>query len=53
MDMVQVAVPAVLFEAAELDHAHLSEETARLLALELFGADEVSLSRAARSMWAT
>ena len=44
---VQVELPLELIEAANLDAAHLSQEAARLLALELFREDQVSLGRAA------
>src|SRR5207245_6207116 len=40
-------LPAALLKAAGIDYTHLSEEAARLLALELFREDKVSLGRAA------
>lgn len=45
MATVNVELPADL--AAQFDPDHVSEEAARLLALELFRADRVSLGRAA------
>ncbi len=47
MEMVQVHLPAELITAAELDTTSLSAETGRLLALELFREEKVSLGRAA------
>ena len=47
METVEVRLPADLVTAAGLDTASLSEDTARLLALELFREDKVSLGRAA------
>jgi len=40
-------LPAALLQAAKLDAANLSQETARLLALELFREEKISLGRAA------
>jgi predicted HTH domain antitoxin len=47
METEHLEVPAALLKAAGLDNTHLSEEAARLLALELFREDKVSLGRAA------
>jgi predicted HTH domain antitoxin len=47
METVKVDLPAALLQAAKLDAANLSEEAARLLALELFREEKVSLGRAA------
>jgi predicted HTH domain antitoxin len=47
METVKVELPAALLEAAKLDTFNLSQEAARLLALELFREEKVSLSRAA------
>jgi predicted HTH domain antitoxin len=47
METVTVELPAALLQAAKLDASDLSQEAARLLALELFREEKVSLSRAA------
>jgi predicted HTH domain antitoxin len=47
MGTVNVELPTALLEAAKLDAADLSREAARLLALELFREERVSLGRAA------
>lgn len=47
METVKIELPAALLEAAKLDNANLSREAARLLALELFREEKVSLARAA------
>ncbi len=47
MRTVRVEIPAELILAAGLDTDNLSAEAARLLALELFREDRVSLGRAA------
>lgn len=47
MEMVRVDLPAALLQAANLDIANLSQEASRLLALELFREEKVSLGRAA------
>jgi predicted HTH domain antitoxin len=47
METVKVDLPAALLQAAKLDAGNLSEEAARLLALELFREEKVSLGRAA------
>src|SRR5271168_1041902 len=47
METVNVKLPAELLRAANLEQGSLSEEAARLLALELYREDKVSLGRAA------
>lgn len=47
MKAVQVQLPEDLAEAAQLNRANPSPDAARLLALELFREDKVSLGRAA------
>ena len=47
METNHLELPAALLKAAELDNSHLSEDAARLLAVELFREDKVSLGRAA------
>lgn len=47
METVRVEIPAELVRAAGLNPNDLSVETARLLALELYREDKVSLGRAA------
>jgi predicted HTH domain antitoxin len=47
MNGVQITVPAELLEAAGVNPADASKESARLLALELFREKKVSLGRAA------
>ena len=47
MQKVNVEIPTELVLAAGLDTSNLSAETARLLALELYREDKVSLGRAA------
>jgi predicted HTH domain antitoxin len=47
METEHVELPAALLKAAGLDRRHLSEDAARLLAVELFREDKVSLGRAA------
>ncbi|MHB8653125.1 MAG: UPF0175 family protein [Terriglobia bacterium] len=47
MDTVQVALPSALLKAANLEEANLSQEAARLLALELYREEKISLARAA------
>jgi predicted HTH domain antitoxin len=46
MHKVSVEIPTDLVLAAGLDTSNLSAETARLLALELYREDKVSLGRA-------
>ena len=47
METVKVELPSALLRAANLEGNNLSEEAARLLALELYREDKVSLGRAA------
>lgn len=47
METVDVKLPSELLQAANLDANSLSQEAARLLALELYREDRVSLGRAA------
>ncbi len=47
MNGVQITLPAELLEAAGVDPANASRESARLLALELYRENKVSLGRAA------
>ena len=47
METVKVDLPTDLLQAANLDFANLSQEAARLLALELFREQKISLGRAA------
>ena len=47
MNGVQITVPAELLEAAGVNPADASRESARLLALELYRENKVSLGRAA------
>jgi predicted HTH domain antitoxin len=47
METVRIELPSALLEAANLEESNLSKETARLLALELYREDKVSLGRAA------
>jgi predicted HTH domain antitoxin len=47
METVKVDLPADLLQAANLDFENLSQEAARLLALELFREERISLGRAA------
>jgi predicted HTH domain antitoxin len=47
METVDVKLPSALLRAANLEESNLSEEAARLLALELYREDKVSLGRAA------
>jgi len=44
---VRIELPSALLRAAELEEGNLSQEAARLLALELYREDKVSLGRAA------
>jgi predicted HTH domain antitoxin len=48
METVDVKLPSALLRAANLEESSLSEEAARLLALELYREDKVSLGRAAK-----
>jgi len=47
METVRIELPSALLRAANLDGGNLSQEAARLLALELFREEKVSLGRAA------
>ena len=47
METVDVKLPSELLRVANLEEASLSQEAARLLALELYREDKVSLGRAA------
>jgi predicted HTH domain antitoxin len=47
MDTVAVELPSALLKAADLEERNLSQEAARLLALELYREDKVSLGHAA------
>ena len=47
METVHVELPSALLKAANLEEANLSQEAARLLALELYREQKVSLGRAA------
>jgi predicted HTH domain antitoxin len=47
MKSVQIQLPQDLVEAAQLDPADLSLDAARLLALELFREDKISMGKAA------
>jgi len=47
METVDVKLPSELLRVADLEESNLSQEVARLLALELYREDKVSLGRAA------
>ncbi len=47
METVRLELPSALLRAASLEGGNLSLEAARLLALELYREDKVSLGRAA------
>lgn len=47
METVRVELPTALLRAANLEEGNLSQEAARLLALELYREEKVSLERAA------
>jgi predicted HTH domain antitoxin len=47
MESVRIELPSELLRAANLEGGDLSQEAARLLALELYREDKVSLGRAA------
>jgi predicted HTH domain antitoxin len=47
METVSVELPSALLKAANLEGSNLSLEAARLLALELYREDKISLGRAA------
>ena len=46
-ETLEVSLPAELVETAQLELRNLPQETARLLALELFRQEKISLGRAA------
>ena len=47
METVRIELPSALLRAADLEGKNLSQEAARLLALELYREDKVSLELAA------
>jgi predicted HTH domain antitoxin len=47
METVRIELPSALLQAANLEESNLSQEAARLLALELYREDKISLGRAA------
>jgi predicted HTH domain antitoxin len=47
METINVQLPSALLREANLEQSDLSREAARLLALELYREDKVSLGRAA------
>jgi predicted HTH domain antitoxin len=47
METVHLELPSALLRAAKLEESNLSQEAARLLALELYREAKVSLGRAA------
>lgn len=47
METVHVELPSALLKAANLEDANISQEAARLLAVELYREEKVSLGRAA------
>jgi predicted HTH domain antitoxin len=47
METVRIELPSALLKAANLEEGNLSEEAARLLALELYREGKVSVGRAA------
>jgi predicted HTH domain antitoxin len=47
METVDIKLPSELLRVANLEEGSLSQEAARLLALELYREDKVSLGRAA------
>ena len=47
METVDIKLPSELLRVADLEQRNLSQEAARLLALELYREDKVSLGRAA------
>jgi predicted HTH domain antitoxin len=46
METTRIDLPSALLKAANLEEGNLSQEAARLLALELYREDRVSLGRA-------
>ena len=53
METVNVELPSALLRAANLEGSNVSQEAARLLALELYREDKVSLGRAAELLCET
>lgn len=47
METVRVELPSALLKAANLEEGNVSQQAARLLALELYREEKVSLGRAA------
>ena len=47
METVRIELPSALLRAANLEESNISQEAARLLALELYRGDKVSMGRAA------
>ncbi len=47
METVRVDLPSALLEAAKLEEGNISQQAARLLALELYREEKISLGRAA------
>ncbi len=47
METVRVELPSALLKAADIGESNISQQAARLLALELYREDKVSLGRAA------
>ena len=47
METVRVDLPSALLKAANLEEGNISEQAARLLALELYREEKISLGRAA------
>jgi predicted HTH domain antitoxin len=47
METVRIELPSALLRAANLEEGNVSQETARLVALELYREDKVSLGLAA------
>ena len=47
METVRVDLPSALLKAANLEEGNISQQAARLLALELYREEKVSLGRAA------
>jgi predicted HTH domain antitoxin len=47
VETTRIDLPSALLQAANLEEGNLSQEAARLLALELYREDRVSLGRAA------
>jgi predicted HTH domain antitoxin len=47
METVRVDLPSALLKAAHLEEGNISQEAARLLALQLYREEKISLGRAA------